>query len=81
MLYHSIGTCWVKLYIRDSLSHKKRCFGQWRQHLVVPLLWVQKCFHPRMDWEQWDGEIKARLVAQGVYTKPGALIFNAGYSP
>ena len=40
-----------------------------------------KCFHPRMDWEQWGGEIKVRLVAQGVYAKPRAFVFNAGYSP
>ena len=72
---------WSSTY-RDSLAHQERDGLAYGANISRYLYCgIHKCFHPRMDWEHWGGEIKTRLVAQGVYAKPRALIFNAGYSP
>jgi hypothetical protein len=56
---------------RDSLAHQKRgVLGLWCHTLRYLYCGIQKCFHPRMDWEQCGGEVKTRLVVQGVYAKP-----------
>ena len=76
MLCHSYWNLLSKVIHTEIVLLTRREVFLVSQYLDVPLLRVQKCFHPRMDWEQWGGEIKARLVAQGVYAKPRALIFK-----
>ena len=75
-----IGTEWSSTY-RDSLAHQDRDGLAYGVNISRYLYCgIHKCFHPRMDWEQYGGEIQSKTSSTRCLRKAQALIFNANYS-
>ena len=72
---------WSSTY-RDSLVHKERDVLAYGVNISRYLYCgIHKCFHPRMDWEQYGGEIQSKTSSIRGLHRAQALSFSANYSP
>ena len=71
---------WSSTY-RDSLAHQERDGLAYGANISRYLYCgIHKCFHPRMDWEQYGGEIQSKTSSTRGLRKAQALFSNANYS-
>ena len=72
---------WSSTY-RDSLAHKERDVLAYGANISRYLYCgIHKCFHPRMDWEQYGGEIQSKTSSIWGLRKAETLSFSVNYSP